>query len=57
MDYSYIVPLLALVTLLAVLILAVVSKRRTQKRLHDHDKSKSTLAADAPNHRRDPPDV
>jgi hypothetical protein len=56
MDYSYIVPLLALVTLLAVLILAAVSRRRTQKRLHGHDEPKST-AARAPSNRPGPPDT
>ena len=51
MDLSFLVPLLALVTLLAVAIFALVSKNRTERRLHDYNAPKSTLAKDAPDHR------
>jgi hypothetical protein len=57
MDFAYLVPLLALVTLLAVLIFALVSKKKTEERRNDQSVPKSTLAADAPSHRSDPPDV
>ncbi|MDB5664917.1 hypothetical protein [Cypionkella sp.] len=48
MDYAWIVPLLALGTLLAVCIFALVSKARTEERKHDPSAPKSTLAKDGP---------
>jgi H+/Cl- antiporter ClcA len=48
MDYAWIVPLLALVTLLAVALFALVSKERTEARRHDPNAPKSTLAKDGP---------
>ncbi|GIT87439.1 MULTISPECIES: hypothetical protein [Roseobacter] len=48
MDITYLVALLFLVTLSAVLVFAVVSKARTEKRMKDDDARKSTLAKDAP---------
>jgi hypothetical protein len=49
MDASFLVPLLALITLLAVAVFALVSKSRVEKRRHDPNAPKSTLAKDAPN--------
>jgi hypothetical protein len=57
MDFAYIVPILALVTLLAVIVFAMMSKKRTEERLHDSNAPKSTLAPDASSHREDPPDT
>ena len=48
MDYSWLVPLLALCTLLAVLVFALVSKSRVDQRRHDPNAPKSTLAKDGP---------
>jgi hypothetical protein len=48
MDYTYFVPLLSLFTLLAVCVFALFSKARVEKRLHDPDAPKSTLAKDGP---------
>ncbi|MBC7736962.1 MAG: hypothetical protein H7245_07005 [Candidatus Saccharibacteria bacterium] len=48
MDYAWIVPLLALVTMLAVLIFAMASKARIEERRHDPNAPKSTLAKDGP---------
>jgi H+/Cl- antiporter ClcA len=48
MDYGFIVPLLALLTLLAVCIFALVSKVRTEARRHDPTAPKSSLAKDSP---------
>jgi hypothetical protein len=48
MDTTWLVAVLALVTLGAVLIFALVSKKKTDDRRHS-DQPKSTLAADAPN--------
>jgi hypothetical protein len=49
MDASFLVPLLALITLLAVAVFALVSKSRVEKRRHDPNAPKSSLAKDAPN--------
>ena len=46
MTASYLVPILALVTLGAVLIFALVSKERVERRRQDPNAPKSTLAAD-----------
>ena len=48
MDLSFYLPLLTLFTLLAVVIFALVSKSRTEKRRHDPNAPKSTLAKDGP---------
>lgn len=56
-DFGFLIPLLALVTLLLVAIFALSSKAKTEKRRHDSDAPKSTLAVDAPSERAgDPPD-
>lgn len=47
MDFSFIVPLLALGTIGAVAIFGYLSAVRTNERLHSNTQ-KSTLAADAP---------
>ncbi|MBO6882525.1 MAG: hypothetical protein JJ869_02960 [Marivita sp.] len=49
MTAEFIVPLLALMTMLAAIIFALVSKHRTEQKLDDPNASKSTLAKDAPN--------
>lgn len=48
MDPSSLVPILALGTLLAVCIFALVSKARVEERRHDPDAPASTLAKDGP---------
>lgn len=48
MDTMFFLPLLTMFTLLAVVIFALVSKHRTEKRRHDPDAPKSTLAKDGP---------
>lgn len=48
MDPFWLIPLLSMVTLLAVAIFALVSKWRVDKRREDPDAPKSRLAADAP---------
>ena len=48
MDLGFLVPLLALFTLLAVLVFVLVGRSRTAKRRRDPDAPKSTLAKDAP---------
>lgn len=48
MDYSWLVPFLALFTLLAVAVFALVSKERTDARRRDPKAPKSTLAKDGP---------
>lgn len=49
MTAEFFVPLLALITILAFIIFALVSKKRTDEKLHDPNASKSRLAEDAPN--------
>lgn len=46
MDFAYLVPLLALITMLAVLIFAMVSKMRIERLRHDPHAPTSTLAKD-----------
>lgn len=46
MDNGLIVIVLALFTLLAFVVVAMVSKRKTEKRMDDKNAEKSTLAAD-----------
>ncbi|MFC3182573.1 hypothetical protein [Cypionkella sinensis] len=48
MDTAWIVPMLALCTLGAVCIFALISKERTEERKHDPFAPKSTLAKDGP---------
>jgi hypothetical protein len=48
MDFSWLVPLLSLFTLLAVAVFAMISKVAIEKRRHDPDVPKSTLAKDGP---------
>jgi hypothetical protein len=48
MDFTWIVPLLSLITLLAVGVLALVSKVEVEERLHDPIQPVSTLAKDGP---------
>ncbi|MCC6001497.1 MAG: hypothetical protein JJU19_11630 [Pararhodobacter sp.] len=52
MDLVWLLPLLALGTISAVLIFAIVSKARVEERRTDPQAPKSTLAADAPSSRR-----
>ena len=47
MDMTYLVVVLFLVTISAVMIFALVSKARTEKRMEKDDAPKSSLAADA----------
>ncbi len=49
MDLIWLLPLLALGTISAVLIFALVSKEKVEARRADPNARKSTLAADAPN--------
>lgn len=51
MEGPALIVFLALATLIAVAVLAFISKRRTEQRMQDEDAEKSTLAADAPDHR------
>jgi hypothetical protein len=52
MDTTILLGFLALFTIIAVVVFALVSKKRTDDRLHDpeahRDENKSTLAKDAP---------
>ncbi len=48
MDTTFFLPLLTMITLLAVVIFALVSKHRTEQRRHDPNAPKSTLAKDGP---------
>lgn len=48
MDFTWLVPLLALVTLLAALIFALISKRAVKERMKDPTVPNSTLATDGP---------
>jgi hypothetical protein len=47
MTAEFFVPLLALMTLLAFTIFALVSKKRTEEKLHNPNAEKSHLAKDA----------
>jgi len=46
MESGFIVIILALFTLLAFIVMAIVSKRQTETRMDDPSATKSTLAAD-----------
>lgn len=48
MEFSFIVPLLAMITLLAVCVFALVSKARVERLRHDPYAPKSSLAKDSP---------
>lgn len=50
-DVSFFLPLLAMLTFLAVAIFALVSKQRVERKRKDPHSEKSTLAEDAPDHR------
>jgi hypothetical protein len=50
MDFAWLLPLLALGTLLIVLVMALRSKNSTERRKHDPDAKKSSLAADGDTH-------
>ena len=46
MEGGFLVILLALFTLLAFVVMAIISKRKTESRIEDDTATKSTLAAD-----------
>jgi hypothetical protein len=48
MDVWFFLPLLTMVTLLAVVVFALVSKARTEALMRDPNAPKSTLASDGP---------
>jgi len=48
MTTDTLIIVLALMTLVAVLVFALISKRRVEKRMRDENAPKSTLAKDAP---------
>ncbi len=48
MDFSYIVPLLSLITMGAVCAFALISKAKVEERMHDPNAPKSSLAKDGP---------
>lgn len=48
MDFTYLIVILALVTMLAVIVFALVSKAKVEQRKDDPHSPKSTLAADKP---------
>ncbi len=50
MDFSFIVPLLALLTLLGVCGMALFGKKKIEDRRHDPNAPKSNLAVDGPQH-------
>ena len=50
---GFLVPLLALLTLLIVLVMAMRSQQKTIERMRDPNAPKSTLAADAPSRTSD----
>lgn len=56
MNITDLVVILALFTMLAVIVFALVSKAKVEKRLSDPDSTKSTLAADKSAHGK-PADV
>ena len=51
MDVTLLIAALAIATLVAVMIFAIVSKQRTEARKRDENAPKSTLAADGPDTR------
>lgn len=54
MDFAWLIPLLALFTILAVLCIALWSKRATEERRHDPNKTPSSLAGDGDPHTKAP---
>lgn len=55
MDTSIFLPILTFGTMFAVIVFALVSKERTERRRKDPDTPKSTLASDAPDDGRPAP--
>lgn len=49
-DVNFLLPLLAMLTLLGVAGMALISKERVERRRKDPNAPKSTLAKDAPDH-------
>ena len=47
MDLIWLLPLLAMFTLLAVIVFALVSKKKVEERRHDPNAPKSSLAPDS----------
>lgn len=54
MDFAWLIPLLALMTLLGALCMALWSKEATEKRKKRDDIPNSSLAADGDSHREAP---
>jgi hypothetical protein len=50
MDIWFFLPILFLLTMLAGIVFALVSKRKVDQRRNDPNALKSTLASDAPSH-------
>ncbi len=50
MDFAWLIPLLALMTLFVVLVGALRSKKDTERRMHDPNAKKSSLAIDGNSH-------
>ena len=50
MDFAWLIPLLALMTLFVVLVAALRSKNATERRKHDPNAKKSSLATDGDSH-------
>ncbi len=48
MEFNFIVPLLALLTMLAGIVFAIWSKEKTEERRKDPNAPKSSLAVDGP---------
>lgn len=48
MDLHWFLPLLTMITLLAVVIFALLSKKKVEERRHDPTVPKSSLAPDSP---------
>ncbi len=48
MEFTFIVPILALITMLAVIVFALWSKQKTEERKNDPSAPKSALASDGP---------
>ena len=57
MDLNFLVPLLMMFTLLAGLIFALVSAKRTRDQQHDPKHHASSMATDGSSHRPEKPDA
>ena len=55
MDFDFLIPLLMMFTLLAGLIFALVSAKRTRDQQHDRRHSASSMATDGSAHRAEKP--